>query len=507
MVNPPNKIAIEVLTMILAIDQGTTGTTIRITNIKGVEVGASYNEFQQIYPQAGWVEHDPLEIWRITQQGILQALQNAKLTSADISCIGITNQRETTVVWHKITGKPLYNAIVWQCRRSAELCQQVKEAGKANWLHQKTGLVVEAYFSATKLQWLFNEKPELRALAKKGELAFGTIDSWLMWQLSNGEAHCTDHTNASRTMLYNIHQQQWDDELLDFFATPKSILPQIKPSSGLFTHTHSGCFLGKKIPITGVAGDQQAALFGQQCTEAGMIKNTYGTGCFMLMYTAEKAHLSSNGLLTTIACDKSGQPAYALEGAVFTAGAAVQWLRDQLQVVDNASQTEQLALSVENNNGVYFVPAFNGLGAPHWNMETTGLITGLTQGCNKAHIVRATLEAIAYQSYDLMNIMQQESNLEIEMIRVDGGATANNFLMQFQADLLGICVNRPENKESTVLGATILAAMGHNIWTSDALPEELYGEITCFTEQLEQSARTELLNGWHKAVNKCLAES
>jgi len=489
--------------MILAIDQGTTGTTIRITTAEGKEIGAAYNEFQQFYSRPTWVEHDAMEIWQVTQEGILQALVSAKLTAADISCIGITNQRETTVVWHKKTGQPLHNAIVWQCRRSAELCQQIKQSGKDGWLHQKTGLLIDAYFCATKLQWLFNEKPELRALAEKGELAFGTIDSWLMWQLSHGQAHCTDHTNASRTMLYNIHQQQWDDELLAFFDIPQSVLPTIKSSAGLFCYSAEGGFLGKSIPITGVAGDQQSALFAQQCTQAGMIKNTYGTGCFMLMYTAETPYLSNNGLLTTVACDKDGKPAYALEGAVFIAGAGVQWLRDQLQLIDHASESEALALRVSDNNGVYFVPAFSGLGAPHWDMQATGLITGLTQGCTKSHIVRATLEAIAYQSYDLMQLMQLESSIVIKQLKVDGGACANNFLMQFQADLLAITIERPANIESTVLGATILAAMGHKVWTAETVPASLYGDVDSFQGQLPQESCNSLVAGWQKAIVKC----
>jgi len=490
--------------MILAIDQGTTGTTIRITDVQGQEISVAYNEFQQFYPKPTWVEHDPLEIWQVTQDSILQALDSAKITAADIRCIGITNQRETTVVWHKETGEPLYNAIVWQCRRSAELCQQIKGSGKENWLHQKTGLLVDAYFCATKLQWLFKEKPELRVLAENGELAFGTIDSWLMWKLSHGKAHCTDHTNASRTMLYNIHQQQWDDELLEFFDIPQSILPSIKTSAGLFGHSAEDGFLGRSIPITGVAGDQQSALFAQQCTKAGMIKNTYGTGCFMLMYTAQTPCLSTNGLLTTIACDKEGNPAYALEGAVFIAGAGVQWLRDQLQLIEHASETEALALSVSDNNGVYFVPAFSGLGAPHWNMQATGLITGLTQGCNKAHIVRATLEAIAFQSFDLMQLMQQESSTDIRQLKVDGGACANNFLMQFQADLLDGVIERPANIESTVLGATILAAIGHKIWDSETVPEVLYGEVDRFIGQLPSLNGNKLISGWQEALTQCL---
>ena len=491
--------------MILAIDQGTTGTTIRITNTQGKEIGAAYNEFQQYYPKPTWVEHDPLEIWQVTQNSILQALTSAKLTASDLSCIGITNQRETTLVWHKKTGEPLYNAIVWQCRRSANLCESIKQQDKESWLHQKTGLVVDAYFSATKLQWLFNEKPALRQLAEQGELAFGTIDTWLMWQLSGGQAHYTDHTNASRTMLYNIHQQGWDDELLSFFDIPKSVLPAIKNSAGLFCHTETNGFLKRSIPITGVVGDQQSALFAQQCTKAGMVKNTYGTGCFMLMYTAENLCLSDHGLLTTIACDKHGRPAYALEGVVFTAGAAVQWLRDQLQLIDQASDTEALAKSVSDNNGVHFVPAFSGLGAPHWEMKATGEITGLTQGCSKGHIVRATLESIAFQSHDLMQLMEQESQLKISLLKVDGGASANNFLMQFQADLLGITVERPENIESTVLGATILAAIGQEIWQAEHLPKVLHGKSEIFQDKISAENAVILVSAWQNAIKKCLA--
>ena len=493
--------------MILAIDQGTTGTTISITNVDGVELGTAYNEFKQYYPKPTWVEHDPLEIWQVTQNSILQALDKANLVSADISCIGITNQRETTVVWHKTTGKPLFNAIVWQCRRSAKLCEEIKQQGKADWIKQKTGLLVDAYFSATKLQWLFQEKPELKVLAEKGELAFGTVDTWLMWQLSGGQAHLTDHTNASRTMLYNIHQQHWDDDLLAFFDIPNAILPEINNSAGMFCYTSSDGFLGREIPITGVAGDQQCALFAQQCTQPGMIKNTYGTGCFMLMYTGDKAYSSKNGLLTTLACDKHGKPAYAFEGAVFIAGAAVQWLRDQLQIINHANETEALALSVKDNNGVYFVPAFSGLGAPHWEMQARGEISGLTQGCNKAHIVRATLEAIAYQCFDLMKLMQKECAIDIKQLKVDGGACANNFLMQFQADLLGVDIKRPENTESTVLGATILAAIGKSIWLTDSIPACLYGKTDNFSAEMSKHESDTLITAWHNAVNKCLSNN
>ena len=490
--------------MILAIDQGTTGTTINLTDSKGVCRSSAYQEFNQIYPQPGWVEHCPNEIWQVTQNVIVKAMEQAKIKPSELSCIGITNQRETTVIWHKETGEPLYNAIVWQCRRSSTICQQIKAAGKGAWLQQKTGLLVDAYFSATKLQWLFAQNPELRILADKNLLAFGTIDSWLIWCLSQGAAHLTDHTNASRTMLYNIHQKQWDDELLAFFDIPDSVLPEIKPSAGVFCKTHQRSFLGCEIPITGVAGDQQAALFGQRCIEPGMVKNTYGTGCFMLMYTGEKATLSSGGLLTTIACNADGQPAYALEGSVFIAGAAVQWLRDQLQLITNAAESEQLALSVENTKGVYFVPALSGLGAPHWQMNATGEITGLTQGCTRAHIVRATLEAIAYQNYDVLSLMQVDSQVNITEIKVDGGASTNNFLMQFQSDILQVPLTRPSHVEATVQGATILAAIGNGLWRADNIPSVLTESSQTFISKMSRGTGRVLIDGWHQAVNKCL---
>jgi glycerol kinase len=490
--------------MILAIDQGTTGTTIHLTDTHGHQLASAYQEFSQIYPQPGWVEHDPLEIWQVTQQLITKTVNCAKIKLSDLRCIGITNQRETTLIWHKETGEPLYNAIVWQCRRSATICQKIKDSGKEAWLQQKTGLVVDAYFSATKLQWLFQQKPELKVLAQQGLLAFGTIDSWLIWRLSHGTAHLTDHTNASRTLLYNIHQQQWDNELLDFFDIPASVLPKIKSSAGLFCKTHRDSFFGCEIPITGVAGDQQAALFGQRCIEPGMVKNTYGTGCFMLMFTGEQAHLSEKGLLTTIACNAFGKPAYALEGSVFIAGAAIQWLRDQLQLINNAEESELLALSVEDSKGVYFVPALSGLGAPHWQMNATGEITGLTQGCNKAHIVRATLEAIAFQNYDVLTLMEEESQLKITQIKVDGGAAKNNFLMQFQADILQVPLIRPSHVEATAQGATMLAAIGQGLWQADNIPSALVDLGQTFTVKMTQDKGQISINNWHKAVDKCL---
>jgi len=491
--------------MILAIDQGTTGTTIVIYDHNGELKGKAYNEFTQIYPKASWVEHDAYEIWLSTLLGIKQALESAKLSHQHIKSIGITNQRETTVLWDKTTGKPVHNAIVWQCRRSADICDKIKQDGKSDWIQQKTGLVVDAYFSATKIKWIFNQYPEIKTLAEQDNLAFGTIDSWLIWQLTGGESHVTDHTNASRTMLYNINNKKWDHELLSYFDLPESILPKIQNSASFFGKTDPQLFSGNTIPITGVAGDQQAALFGQGCINPGQVKNTYGTGCFMLMYTGNTKHLSQNGLLTTIACDKKGQPAYALEGSVFIAGAAVQWLRDQLQLISKASETEAIALSINDTQGVYFVPAFTGLGAPHWDMTAKGAIIGLTRGAGKNEIIRATLESIAYQTVDVLKLMQSESNIEITSMHVDGGACENNFLMQFQADLLDIELVRPVNIESTALGAVLLAGLGANIWQTDTLPNNIFKIDKAFTPKIEKSHRDTLIEGWNKAVKQVIS--
>jgi len=488
--------------MILAIDQGTTGTTIVIYDQNGVLKGKAYNEFTQIYPKASWVEHDAYEIWLSTLLSIKQALESAKLTHEDIKCIGITNQRETTVLWNKQTGKPVHNAIVWQCRRSADICEKIKIEGKSNWIQEKTGLVVDAYFSATKIKWLFEHNPEIKALAEQGNLAFGTIDSWLIWQLTGGQSHVTDHTNASRTMLYNINTKEWDQDLLTYFDVPSSILPKIQNSASYFGKADKQLFSGIEIPITGVAGDQQAALFGQRCINPGQVKNTYGTGCFMLMYTGHTNYFSKNGLLTTIACDEKGQSAYALEGSVFIAGAAVQWLRDQLQLITKASETQAIAQSIKDTQGVYFVPAFTGLGAPHWDMNAKGAIIGLTRGAGKNEIIRAALEAIAYQTFDVLQLMQSESNINITSMHVDGGACENNFLMQFQADLLDIELVRPVNIESTALGAILLAGLGANIWQPDTLPNNICKVDQIFNSKVEEQYRNRLINGWNKAVEQ-----
>ncbi len=491
--------------MILAIDQGTTGTTVVVYNTLGELLGKAYNEFKQIFPQPSWVEHDPMEIWQGTLKTVRQALSSAGLSYHDLTAIGITNQRETSVLWDKQTGKPVHNAIVWQCRRSTELCKEIKQQNKQDWIQNKTGLVVDAYFSATKIQWLLNSYPEFKQQAKAGKLVFGTIDSWLIWNLTAGQSHLTDHTNASRTMLYNIEEHNWDQELLDYFDIPKEILPKIKNSSDNFGNTHSTIFSGAEIPITGVAGDQQAALFGQGCTQAGEVKNTYGTGCFMLMHTGNKKTISKRGLLTTIACDSAGKPAYALEGSVFIAGAAVQWLRDQLQIIEHAADTEQIANNLSDTQGVYFVPAFTGLGVPHWDMDARGEITGLTRGSGKNEIIRATLESIAYQTNDVLQIMQQDSNVKFTAMKVDGGACSNTFLMQFQADILNIKLTRPANIESTSLGAILLAGIGANIWQQTNLPQKLQKTDRQFTPLMTNEHRDILIKGWNKAVAKVKA--
>ncbi len=488
--------------MILAIDQGTTGSTVLVFDPNGNIQSKAYSEFSQIYPKASWVEHDPMEIWQVTLATIKKAIAFAGLSAKDIRAIGITNQRETCLLWDRTTGKPVHNAIVWQCRRSAEICGNIKAHGKAQWIKDKTGLVVDAYFSATKVRWLFDTYPEIAQQAKVGKLAFGTIDSWLIWQLSGGKAHVTDHTNASRTMLYNIHQQSWDQELLAFFDIPQAILPSIQDSASHFASTDPALFEGAEIAITGVAGDQQAALFGQGNTSEGQMKNTYGTGCFMLMHTGDKAVSSDNGLLTTMACDENGAPAYALEGSVFMAGAAVQWLRDELQIIDNAQQTQAIAESIEDTAGVYVVPAFTGLGAPHWDMQARGAILGLTRGAGRKHIVRATLESIAYQVNDVLTLMAQESNVRPLTLKVDGGACANDFLMQFQADILGVEVLRPTNIESTAIGAALLAGIGCNLWQAQHLPQQFRQVDKTFAPNMNNDVKEQKLQGWQQAVNQ-----
>jgi glycerol kinase len=498
--------------MILSIDQGTTGTTVFIFDLQGLVVAKAANEFTQIYPKPSWVEHDAEEIWDITLHTIQLAFTQANITAQQLTSIGITNQRETTVLWDKTTGKPVHNAIVWQCRRSTKICELIKSEQKEEWINNKTGLVVDAYFSATKIQWLFDNNPEISASAKEGKLAFGTIDTWLIWKLTNGKSHVTDHTNASRTMLYNIHQQAWDDELIDYFQLPplnsaQSILPSIQSSASHFGVTSKQAFFDAEIPITGVAGDQQSALFGRQCIQKGQVKNTYGTGCFLLMYIGEQlpeSKTSNNGLLTTIACNSHGKPAYAFEGSVFNAGAAIQWLRDELEFITSAEETESISKSIDDTKNVYVVPAFTGLGAPYWDMNARGTIVGLTRGSGKKEIVRATLESIAYQTKDVMDLMEQDSGIKVNVLKVDGGACRNNFLMQFQTDLLNIDLHRPDQIESTAIGAALLAGIGANIWQADQLPESLTSSNTIFKSKMDESVRAEKLAGWSKAIRQTL---
>lgn len=488
---------------ILAFDQGTTSSRCILFNEKGLSVGTAQKEFTQIYPKAGWVEHNPMEIWG-TQIGVaFEAMAKANISPEDIAAIGITNQRETTVVWDKRTGLPVYNAIVWQCRRTAPTCDDLRARGLAEKIREKTGLIVDAYFSGTKVKWILDNVPGAREEAERGNLLFGNIDTWLIWNLTKGKVHVTDYSNASRTMLFNIHELKWDEELLEILGIPKSMLPEVKPSSCKYGTTDPSLF-GAEIPIAGDAGDQQAALFGQICFEAGTAKNTYGTGCFMLMNTGEKAVASKNGLLTTIAWGLDGKVEYALEGSIFVAGAAIQWLRDELKIIDNSPESEKYATAVEDTNGVYVVPAFVGLGAPYWDQYARGTILGLTRGAKKEHIIRATLESLAYQTYDVLKAMQEDSGIELKALKVDGGACANNFLMQFQSDILGVQVDRPEVIETTALGAAYLAGLAVGYWENKKDVSQNWAISRSFEPNMEEEKREELLKGWHEAVNRSL---
>jgi len=488
---------------VLCIDQGTTGSRAIIIGENGAIVGSAYSEFRQMFPKPGWVEHDAEEIWKVTAAVIAEALKKANVDAMRLAAIGITNQRETTVVWDRKTGMPIHNAIVWQCRRTTDLCDKLKRKGCESIFRGKTGLVIDAYFSGTKIKWLLDNVKGARARATKGELAFGTIDSWLIYKLSGGKVFVTDYTNASRTLIFNIVKKEWDKELLKILGIPEEILPEVKPSSGLFAKT--GCEeLPSGIPIAGVAGDQQAALFGQGCFEKGLAKNTYGTGCFMLTFLGDKFVQSKSGLITTLACGPKGEPKYALEGSIFITGAAIQWLRDQLKIIANASETEEIAKSVTDTAGVYFVPAFVGLGAPYWDMNARGAILGLTRGANRAHIVRATLESIAYHTRDLLTAMEKDCRklgIKVSELRVDGGASLNNFLMQFQADILGISVNRPEMVETTALGAGYLAGLGVGLWKDSAVINQLRKVNAIFKSQMKRAEREELYEGWQRAIN------
>jgi glycerol kinase len=491
---------------ILSFDQGTTSSRAIVFDKKGAIISVAQKEFTQIFPQPGWVEHDANEIWS-TQLGVAaEAITKAGLSVQNIAAIGITNQRETTVVWDKYTGMPIHNAIVWQDRRTASFCDELKAAGKHTLIQQKTGLVVDAYFSATKVKWILDQVPDARVKAEKGELCFGTVDSWLLWKLTNGQVHATDVSNASRTMLFNIHTLAWDEELLTLFDVPAAILPEVRSSSEVYGHTQN-VLTAHNIPISGIAGDQQAALFGQMCTQPGMVKNTYGTGCFMLMNTGEKAVPSTNNLLTTVAWKVKGVTHYALEGSVFIAGAVVQWLRDGLKIIRNSAEVETLAAEVSSSEGVYVVPAFAGLGAPYWNQHARGTIVGITRGTTGAHFARAALDSIAYQTMDVLKAMEADAGIAIKELRVDGGATANNLLMQFQSDLLHTKVVRPSVVETTALGAAYLAGLAVGYWSSTDEIQEQWQMERVFSPSMPEEERTQLSEGWKRAINTTISWS
>jgi glycerol kinase len=489
---------------ILAIDQGTTSTRSIVFDDRAQAVASAQTEFAQHYPQAGWVEHDPEDIWRDTLATMKEVIAKAGLQPTDIAAIGITNQRETAVLWERSTGRPVHNAIVWQDRRGAPLCARLKEEGHEPLVRRKTGLLLDPYFSASKLAWLFDEVEGLRARAEAGELAFGTIDSFLLWRLSGGRVHATDATNASRTLLFDIDAQDWDDELLALFGVPRAILPEVRDNAGVFGETDAD-LLGIAIPIAGMAGDQQAAVVGQACFDPGSAKSTYGTGCFVLLNTGGEAIASDHRLLTTVAYRLDGKPTYALEGSIFVAGAAVKWLRDGLGLITHASQTDDLATRIADNGGVYMVPAFVGLGAPHWQPDARGLITGLTLGTTAAHVARAALEAVAYQTHDLTEAMEQDGAARLTALRVDGGMAANDWLCQFLADLLDLPVERPAMLETTALGAALLAGIGIGLWSGPDEVAALDRKIDRFEPRENATDRHALLDGWRRALRQALA--
>ncbi len=489
---------------VLALDQGTTSTRAIVFNKKGEIVSKAQQEFKQIYPRPGWVEHSPQDIMGSTVAVIGEALVRAGITAADVASMGITNQRETTLVWDKKTGKPVYNAIVWQCRRTADYCEKLKRGGFSEMIYNKTGLVPDAYFSATKIKWILDNVEGARTRAQRGELLFGTVDTFILWQLSKGKIFATDYTNASRTMLFNIHTLSWDKELLRLFDIPKSMLPKVYPSSHRYGETDAGLF-GSSVNVCGVVGDQQAALFGQLCTGEGDVKNTYGTGCFLLMNTGSKAVKSRNGLVTTLGATTSAKnPQYVLEGSVFVGGAVVQWLRDELKLISSADESETQALSVEDSGGVYIVPAFTGLGAPYWDANARGTITGITRGTTRQHIVRAALESIAYEVCELVTAMQMDSKINVSHLAVDGGASKNGFLLQFQADILGCTVVRPRVAETTALGAAYLAGLCTGFWESIDELKKIETADKIYSPHMPELTRFELLNGWKKAVDRTL---
>jgi glycerol kinase len=492
-------------TYILALDQGTTSSRAIIFNKKGEIVHISQKEFTQYFPKPGWVEHNPNEIWGSILSVIATSLSESGIKPEQIAGIGITNQRETTVVWDKNTGQPVYNAIVWQSRQTVDICEELKAKGLNDKFREKTGLLIDAYFSGTKVKWILDNVEGAREKAERGELLFGTIDTWLIWKLSGGKAHVTDYSNASRTLMFNIHELTWDDELLEILTVPKSMLPEVRPSSEIYAYTVPYHFFGQEVPIAGAAGDQQAALFGQACYEEGMAKNTYGTGCFMLMNTGEKAVASKHGLLTTIAWGLDGKVEYALEGSIFVAGSAIQWLRDGLRMLKNAADSEQYAERVESTEGVYVVPAFVGLGTPYWDSDVRGAIFGLTRGTQKEHFVRATLESLAYQTKDVLTAMEADSGISLKTLRVDGGAVKNNFLMQFQSDMLGVPVERPVVNETTALGAAYLAGLAVGYWKDQSEIAKQWNIDRTFEPSMSEEKRSKLYEGWKKAVKAAMA--
>ena len=488
---------------VMALDAGTTSNRCILFDREGTIRSMAQKEFTQIFPQPGWVEHDANEIWA-TQLGVaVEAMGKVGAKAGDIAAIGITNQRETTIVWDRVTGEPVYNAIVWQCRRTSRFCDELKERGLTDWLRERTGLVIDAYFSATKLKWILDNVPNARKRAERGELLFGTVETWLIWKLTGGRVHVTDYSNAARTMLFNINTLTWDQEILDLLDIPASLLPTPVPSSQIYGETDPS-FFGRPIPIAGAAGDQQAALFGQTCFEPGQAKNTYGTGCFLLMNTGERPVFSQNGLVTTIAWGLNGKVDYALEGSIFVAGAAIQWLRDELRLIDSAADSEYLAGKVPDTNGCYVVPAFTGLGAPHWDQYARGAIVGLTRGVNKNHIIRATLASIAYQTYDVIAAMEADSGIRLYNLKVDGGASANNLLMQMQSDIIQSTVSRPKCVETTALGAAYLAGLAVGYWSSREDVVRNWAIDRTFTPSIPSAARDEMVRGWERAVQRSL---
>ena len=489
---------------IMALDQGTTSSRAILFNDKGEILEIAQKEFTQIYPKAGWVEHNPMEIWG-SQSGVMrEVIETAGITPDEIAGIGITNQRETTIVWDKNTGKPIYNAIVWQCRRTSDICKNLKEKGLEKIIKDKTGLLIDAYFSATKLKWILDNVEGAREKANKGDLLFGTVDTWLIWKLTHGKVHVTDYSNASRTMMYNIKELKWDEEILNELDIPLNMLPKVKPSSYIYGHTDEQMLAGAKIPISGCAGDQQSALFGQTCFEEGSVKNTYGTGCFLLMNTGEKIVESKNGLITTIAWGIDNKIQYALEGSIFMAGASIQWLRDELRMIKTAKDSETYANKVEDTNGVYVVPAFTGLGAPYWDMYARGTIVGLTRGSKKEHVIRATLESIAYQTKDVITVMEQDSNIKVKNLKVDGGASSNNFLMQFQSDILNLNIDKPKITETTALGAAYLAGLAVGFYKNKNEIKSKWKVQKEITPNMDENKRDKLYKGWKKAVSRSI---